>query len=57
MIIKIENLGKSFGDRKLFSNFNFIFNEKKFYSLIGEIGTGKTNLLNILSLNGLEYEG
>lgn len=57
MIIKIENLGKSFGDRKLFSNFNFIFNEKKFYSIIGESGTGKTTLLNILSLNGLEYEG
>ena len=36
MIIKIENLGKSFEDRKLFSNFNFIFNEKKFYSIIGE---------------------
>lgn len=57
MILKANNIGKSFGERKLFDNFNFTFSEKKFYSILGESGTGKTTLLNILSLNNFEYDG
>ena len=57
MILKAINVSKNFGERNLFSNFNFIFNERKLYSIIGESGTGKTTLLNILSLNSSDFDG
>ncbi len=48
-ILKIENLSKSFGERKLFHNFSLELEEGKIYSLMGANGTGKTTLFNILT--------
>ena len=57
MILKAINVSKNFGERNLFSSFNFIFSERKLYSIIGESGTGKSTLLNILSLNSSDFDG
>lgn len=48
-ILKIENLSKSFGERKLFENLSLELEEGKIYSLMGANGTGKTTLFNILT--------
>lgn len=48
-ILKIENLCKSFGERKLFEKLSMVLEEGKIYSLMGANGTGKTTLFNILT--------
>jgi len=48
-ILKIENLSKSFGERKLFENLSWELEEGKVYSLMGANGTGKTTLFNIIT--------
>lgn len=48
MDIVIENLNKSFGEKKVLSNFSFVFKENKVTCIMGESGCGKTTLLNIL---------
>ena len=48
-MISISNLGKSFGDRTLFSGVSLQLNRGERYGLVGANGSGKTTLLNILS--------
>lgn len=48
-IINIQNLYKNFIDREIFSNASLIVEEKDKIGLIGNNGTGKTTLLNIIS--------
>jgi len=48
-LLKIENLCKSFGKRKLFDNFSLELDEGKIYALVGGNGTGKTTLFNIIT--------
>ncbi|MGL5245842.1 MAG: ABC transporter ATP-binding protein [Sarcina sp.] len=49
-MIKINNINKSFGDRKIIDNFSLEINEGTMISIMGESGKGKTTLLNLISL-------
>ncbi len=48
-MISVSDLGKSFGDRTLFSGLSFQLNPGERYGLVGANGSGKTTLLRILS--------
>lgn len=50
-VLSVENLAKSYGDRNLFSNVSFEIKRGEHIALIGQNGTGKTNILKII--NGL----
>lgn len=52
-IIHVENLSKSFGDKKLFENINFDMKREDKTALIGENGRGKTTLFKMI-LNRLK---
>ena len=47
--MKIENLNVSYGENKVFENFNFEFNRGEITCILGSSGAGKTTLLNALS--------
>lgn len=49
MNILVKNLSKSFGDKKVLTNFSAEFREKKVTSIMGPSGCGKTTLLHILA--------
>ena len=57
MKIEVSNLSKKYSKCVIFENFNYSFQEKKFYSIVGESGCGKSTLLKILSLQDLEFDG
>lgn len=48
MLLHIDNVSKSFGQRKILSNIAFSINQREIIGLIGPNGSGKTTLLNIL---------
>lgn len=48
-ILIVEDLSKSFGDKKLFKNVTFTVNRGEYVALLGDNGTGKTTLLNIVN--------
>lgn len=50
-VLAVENLAKSYGDRTLFRNVSFEIKRGEHIALIGQNGTGKTNILKII--NGL----
>lgn len=52
MILKIENLNKSFKKNEVLKNINFEVNEGEIVAIIGPSGAGKTTLLRCI--NGLE---
>lgn len=47
-MIKIEHLSKSFGEKKLFNDFNMEIPDKSFFVINGKSGCGKTTLLNMI---------
>ncbi|MCX6249621.1 MAG: ATP-binding cassette domain-containing protein [Bacteroidetes bacterium] len=49
MILSVEKISKSFGERKLFENLSLKLDAGKIYSLMGANGSGKTTLFNILT--------
>lgn len=49
MTLEIKNLFKSFGQRTVFDNFSYKFEEKVLYVIKGESGKGKTTLLRLIS--------
>lgn len=51
-ILSVENLTKSYGEKKLFSDISFTISKKERIGLIGVNGTGKSTLLKIIA--GLE---
>ena len=48
VIMKVRDLSKSFGKRKIFSDLNFEVKEGEKLAIIGYSGCGKTTLLRIL---------
>lgn len=50
-VLSVQGLAKSYGDRTLFSNVSFEIKRGEHIALIGQNGTGKTNILKII--NGL----
>ena len=50
-VLSVESLAKSYGDRTLFHNVSFVIKRGEHIALIGQNGTGKTNILKII--NGL----
>lgn len=49
-MIKLSNINKSFGQKKVLSNLSLCIQEKEFVCITGESGSGKTTLLNIIGL-------
>jgi branched-chain amino acid transport system ATP-binding protein len=49
VILSLENISKSFGERILFENLSMELEAGKIYSLKGANGSGKTTLFNILT--------
>ena len=49
MKIEIKNIGKYFGERKIFSNINFEISAGSSVSITGPNGSGKTTLMRIIS--------
>jgi branched-chain amino acid transport system ATP-binding protein len=49
VFLKLENIGKSFGEHRLFEKLNLELEAGKIYSLMGANGSGKTTLFNILT--------
>ena len=56
--IKIENLTFGYGEKNIFKNWNFEFEQGKIYILTGHNGAGKSTLISLmLGLYISEYEG
>lgn len=52
MIIRMKNIGKSYGSNEVIKNLNLTFADKKFTTLLGPSGCGKTTILRMIA--GLE---
>lgn len=50
MPIILNNISKAYSEKNIFDNFSFDFEEGNIYAIIGDSGTGKTTLLNIIGL-------
>lgn len=48
-LLKIENLSKSYGKRKVLKNISFTINEGRIVGLLGKNGTGKTTLIKLVN--------
>lgn len=53
-MIKLENLNKSYDDKRIFENITFTINDGDFTAITGQSGAGKTTLFNLIS--GLDTE-
>ena len=56
-MITIKNLNKSFGEKKVFTNFNCTIKKGFMTAIIGKSGSGKSTLLNMIGLLDLDYQG
>ncbi len=56
-MIKVEHIYKKFGNNIVFNNLNYQFEDKTFYILTGENGSGKSCLLYILGLIDTKFSG
>ncbi|MFV0380120.1 MAG: ATP-binding cassette domain-containing protein [Anaerorhabdus sp.] len=56
-MIKLSNVSKSFGDKKIFENYNLKISNNEITAIVGKSVTGKTTLLNIIGLLDNEYNG
>lgn len=57
MILKIENLSKSYGKQEVLSDINIELNENECLGIMGESGSGKSTLAKLLVRLEKEYSG
>ncbi|HNY10126.1 MAG TPA: ABC-F family ATP-binding cassette domain-containing protein [Candidatus Wallbacteria bacterium] len=57
VVASAENISKSFGDKKLFSNGSFEIGRGSIVGIIGSNGTGKTTLLKMINGEDENYGG
>lgn len=57
MSLVIKNLTKSFGEKVLFKDFSYSFDDTGIYILKGKSGIGKTTLLRIIAGLDTDYSG
>ena len=55
--LSVENIAKSYGERRLFENISFGINKDQKVGFVAKNGTGKTSLLNILAGTDAPDEG
>ena len=48
-VIQVENISKSFGEKKALERINFHINQGEIFGFLGPSGSGKTTLINILT--------
>lgn len=48
MVLKVENIAKSFGKNKVLTNVSFEMDSSSLYGIVGENGSGKSTLLKII---------
>lgn len=48
MILKVENIAKAFGSKKILKNVSFELNPSSLVGIVGENGSGKSTLLKII---------
>ena len=48
-MIKMQNIGKKFGDKTVLSDVNFSVEKGEIFGLLGPSGAGKTTIINILT--------
>ena len=53
IVVKLENFGKSYGNKTIIKNLNLEVYEGEFLTLLGSSGCGKTTILR--SISGLDY--
>jgi len=56
-IIEINNISKSYGDKKFIDNFSYIFSKNDRVGIIGSNGLGKSTLFNLIAGNIKEDSG
>lgn len=49
MIVRLKNINKIYENNIIYKDFSIDFEENKIYVITGDIGTGKTTLLNIIA--------
>lgn len=49
VVLDLKNINKSFGGNQVIQNLNLQLDKGKIYALLGDNGTGKTTLLNIIN--------
>ncbi len=57
MILKINNLCKSYGNKDVLKNVNLTLNDDEIISIVGKSGCGKSTLLNIIAGIDKDYSG
>ena len=57
MSLNVKNLSKSFGEKTIFSNFSFDFEETGIYVITGASGIGKTTFLRMIAGLDNNYTG
>ena len=56
-LMRVQDLGKSFGNRDVLKNINLSINEGEIFALMGPSGVGKTTLFRIMNLLEKPSEG
>lgn len=56
-MIEIKELGKSFGEKKIFDSFSYTIKDGTMLAIVGKSGCGKSTLLNIIGLLDCDYKG
>lgn len=56
-VISLNNIQKSFGDRKILDHFSCVFKQHQFTIITGKSGKGKTTLLHLIGLLDQDFSG